>query len=142
MMDEDAVKVARGCLDAFNRGDWADVGEFLAADSVYDEFGTRRHIEGAEATVAALQAWKTAMPDAAGTVRNVLASGNTVALEVTWEGTHTGPLETPSGPIAASGRHQRTPGVWSVDVTDGKIRSSRQYFDMLTLLQQIGAAPA
>jgi ketosteroid isomerase-like protein len=65
-----------------------------------------------------------------------------VALEVTWEGTQTGPLETPTGSIPASGKRQKTPGIWSIDVKDGKVQSSRQYFDMLTFLQQIGAAPA
>ena len=72
---------------------------------------------------------------------NVLTSGDTVALEVTWEGTQTGPLETPNGPIAASGKRQKTPGVWSLDIVGGKVQASRQYFDMLTFLQQIGAAP-
>lgn len=141
-MSEQAVTVARAHLDAFNGADWAGLKGSLASDSVYDEHGTQRHIEGADAIVAAFKAWKTAMPDVTGTVRNVLTSGDSVALEVTWEGTHTGPLETPSGSIAASGKRQKTPGIWSIDVKEGKVQSSRQYFDMLTFLQQIGAAPA
>ena len=39
------------------------------------------------------------MPDVKGSVTNAVASGNTVVLEVTWEGTHTGPLAGPKGAI-------------------------------------------
>ena len=37
------------------------------------------------------------------------ASGNTAVLEVTWKGTHTGPLTTAEGTIPASGKRQETP---------------------------------
>jgi steroid delta-isomerase-like uncharacterized protein len=141
-MSEQAVTVARAHLDAFNRADWAGLKGTLAANSVYDERGTERHIEGADAIVAVFKAWKTAMPDVAGTVNNVFTSGESVALELTWKGTHTGPLGTATGVVPASGKRQETPGVWSLDVRDGKVQSSRQYFDLLSFLRQIGAAPA
>jgi steroid delta-isomerase-like uncharacterized protein len=140
-MSETATTVAKAHLEAFNRADWGALRASLANDSVYDEHGTQRHIVGAEAIVDAFKAWKAAMPDVTGSLYNVFNSGDTVALEVTWQGTHTGPLETPTGPIAASGKKQTTPGIWSIDVKAGKVQSSRQYFDMLTFLQQIGAAP-
>ncbi|MGI8926517.1 MAG: ester cyclase [Tepidiformaceae bacterium] len=141
-MSQQAETVARACLESFNKADWAAMKGTLAANSVYEEYGTQRNIQGADAILAAFQAWKVAMPDVTGTVRNVFASGETVALELMWQGTHTGPLETPGGSIPASGKQQKTPGIWSIDVRDGKVQSSRQYFDMLTFLQQIGAAPA
>ena len=121
-MSEQAVTVAKAHLEAFNGADWAGLRASMAGDSVYDEHGTQRHIEGADAIVALFKAWKTAMPDVVGTVRNVLTSGETVALEVTWQGTQTGPLETPNGTIAASGKRQTTPGIWSIDVKDGKVQ--------------------
>ena len=37
------------------------------------------------------------MPDVKGTVTNAFASGKKVTLEVTWEGTHTGPLTGSAG---------------------------------------------
>lgn len=141
-MTGNAETVARACLDSFNRADWPAMKATLSADSVYDEHGTQRHVKRADEIISLFKAWKVAMPDVAGTVGNALTSGDTVALEVTWKGTHTGPLETPAGTIPASGKKQTTPGIWSIDVKDGKVRSSRQYFDMLTFLQQIGAAPA
>ena len=86
------VKIAREQVDAFNSGDWERVRAGLASDSRYDELGTERKIDGPEKIVELFKGWKQAFPDAAGTVTSAFASGNTVALEVTWKGTHTGPL--------------------------------------------------
>ena len=81
------------------------------------------------------------MPDAKGAVTNSLASGNTVTLEITWTGTHTGPLVSPAGTIPASGKSQTTPAAWILEFEGEKIKESRHYFDMVTLLSQIGAMP-
>ncbi len=81
------------------------------------------------------------MPDVKGTVTNALASGNSVVLEITWEGTQTGPLETPDGTIPASGKRAVTPATWVFDFEGDKIKESRQYFDMVTFLSQIDAMP-
>jgi steroid delta-isomerase-like uncharacterized protein len=131
---------AQGLVESFNGGDWDALRDALPSDTTYNEYGTQRTIKGAGDLIDALQAWKTAMPDVTGTVASTIAQGNRVALEIVWEGNHTGPLATPSGEIPASGKHQRTPGVWIFDFDGDKLVESRQYFDILTLLQQIGAA--
>ena len=138
----DAAGVAKTFLNGFNKSDWKAVRAVLADNSVYEEHGTQRHIEGADAIMEVYKAWKTAMPDVQGLVGNVAAVGDTALVELVWEGTHTGPLETPTGTVPASGKSQRTPGVFSIDVKNGVIATSRNYFDMLTFLQQIGAVPA
>ena len=66
-MDE-VIKIARKQVDAFNTGDWEQVQAGLASDSVYDELGTQRKVEGPEKIVELFKGWKTAFPDAAGTV--------------------------------------------------------------------------
>ena len=139
-MDE-VVKLARKQVDAFNTGDWEQVRAGLASDSRYDELGTQRKIDGAEKIVELLKAWKTAFPDAVGTVTSAVATGNTAALELTWKGTHSGPLGTAEGTIPASGKHQETPAAIFFTFEGDKIKESRHYFDSLTLLKQIGAQP-
>jgi steroid delta-isomerase-like uncharacterized protein len=135
-------KVARGIVAAHSASDWSGVKKSLAPNSVYEEYGTQRRIEGADATVGALQAWKTAFPDVQGVVDKALVAGDTAALEVTWRGTHTGPLVTATGTLPASGKGFVLVTAWTMDVQGGQIQNSRHYFDILTLLQQIGAAPA
>jgi len=140
--EQDVATVARKWVEAFNAADWGRVEAGLTPDSVYDEFGTQRHIVGDQAILEVYQNWKTAMPDVKGQIKNVLTNGDSAVIELTWEGTHTGPLQTANGVIPASGKRQVTPGALAVDVKDGKIQRHRNYFDMLTFLQQIGAAPA
>lgn len=81
------------------------------------------------------------MPDVKGTVNQALATGNTVVLEVTWKGTHTGPLQGPSGTIPATGRQQTTRAGWVLNFAGSKITDSRHYFDMLSFMQQLGLIP-
>jgi steroid delta-isomerase-like uncharacterized protein len=138
---DEIVKLARKQVDAFNTGDWEQMQAMLASDSHYDELGTQRKIEGSEKIVELFKGWKTAFPDAVGTVTSSVASGNTAALEVTWKGTHTGPLETADGTIPASGKSQETPAAFFLTFEGDKVKESRHYFDSMTLLKQIGAQP-
>jgi steroid delta-isomerase-like uncharacterized protein len=135
---EQMVKIANEQVDAFNHGDWERVQAGLTADARYDELGTQRKVEGPEKIVELFKGWKTAFPDATGTVTSAVGSGNIAALEVTWKGTHTGPLETAKGTIPASGKRQETPSAFVFTFEGGKIKESRLYFDSMTLLKQIG----
>jgi predicted ester cyclase len=110
------------------------------ADSTYTEFGTQRSVSGFDAMLGLMQGWKATMPDVRGTVTGAAEEGQRVALEIVWEGTQTGELVTEQGTIPASGNRQRTPAAWVFDYEGGQPRESRHYFDMLSFLQQIGAA--
>jgi steroid delta-isomerase-like uncharacterized protein len=138
---DEMVKLAREQIEAFNKSDWELLRGALASDARYEEFGTERKVEGPEKIVELFKGWKTAFPDVVGTVTSSVASGNKAALEVTWKGTHTGPLETPEGTIPASGKRQETPAALFFTFEAGKIKASRHYFDSMTLLKQIGAQP-
>ena len=137
----DAVKVARENVEAFSASDWGRFKAGLSPDSIYEEPATQRRIKGAQEITQGIQSWKKAFPDAKGTVKNAMASGDTVTLEITWEGTQTGPLEGEQGTIPASGKHVVVEAVQVVRVENDKIKSNRHFFDMLGLLRQIGATP-
>ena len=137
---EEILELALKQMAAFNSGDWEQLGAGLASDCRYDELGTQRKVEGPEKIVELFKGWKAAFPDAVGTVTNRIASGNKAALEVTWKGTHTGPLATAEGTIPASGKMQETPAGFFFTFEGNKVKESRHYFDSMTLLKQIGAA--
>jgi len=130
---------AKGVVEAFNNDDW-DAARGLIGDSTYNELGTQRSLAGADAIIGALQSWKAAMPDVKGTVTSATESGQRVVLEVTWEGTQTGEMVTEQGTIPPSGKRQKTPSAFVFDYENGELKESRNYFDILTLLKQIGAA--
>ena len=138
----DPIEVAKDAVEKFNAGDWSGFQSAFMPDTVEDEFATQRRLEGPEAMAAAAEGWKRAFPDAHGTVRNAMASGNTAILEITWHGTQTGDLVGPQGTIPASGRQVSLPAVWVMEVEGDKGKAVRHYFDLMTLLAQIGAVPA
>lgn len=141
MTGEDLIKLAQINVEAWSKGDWERMKEPLALGVVCHEFGTQRTLRGMDQFVEAYQGWKKMSSDGTGRVIHSFALGDTVVLEVLWTGTQTGPLMGPSGDIPASGKSFSVPAVQVVIFKDDKIIEMRHYFDLLTLLQQIGAAP-
>ena len=141
MAEQDLIRVARESVDPFSAGDWQRFKATIAPDAVYQELATQRRVQGADQIVQTVQGWRQALPDSRGTVTRALASGDTVVLEITWEGTQTGPLETPGGSIPPSGKRVTVQAVQVLTVQGDKIKENRHYFDMLGLLQQLGAVP-
>lgn len=140
MGDQDLIRVAKEAVEAFNKGD-VERSAAMLGTGVYNEVGTGRRLRGEAEIGPALQGWRKAMPDVKGTVTNAVASGNTAVLEVTWEGTQTGPLDGPGGTIPPSGKRQSTPAAWIFEFEGDRVKESRQYFDMMSFMQQIGAIP-
>jgi hypothetical protein len=96
MAEQDLIAAARGLVDAFNVNDWERCKTAITSDCVYDEVGTSRILRGDGEIIRCLQEWKQGMPDVRGTITNAWATDNSVILEVTWKGTHTGPLQGPN----------------------------------------------
>jgi len=134
------IDAAKAPLLAYNQKDWNAVRSNITQDFIYDEVGTGRKVQGADQTIALFQGWAEAIPDSKATFDNVVASGNTVLLEVTWRGTHTGPLKTPKGSFAPTGKKIELRACAVVELLNGKANLQRHYFDMATLLQQLGIA--
>jgi steroid delta-isomerase-like uncharacterized protein len=141
-MSLQALQIGQALLEAFNDADWPRFRATLAPGVVYEETGTGRRLEGVEAYMAALAGWKQAIPDARGSIRQSIASGDTAMFELVWEGTHTGPLESPGGVIPASGKQIYVQAALASTIQGDKVVSVRHYLDVMTLLQQIGAIPA
>jgi steroid delta-isomerase-like uncharacterized protein len=142
-MTEDLIAVAREDLEAFNTGDWDRMRKVITPDSVYVEPATGRRIEGADAIIEANEGWKAAFPDARGTITAEFACDDRVVVEVTWAGTHSGPLQLPTGgSIPPTGRRIETPAAQVCRVEDGKLAEVHHYFDMLGMLEQIGTISA
>jgi steroid delta-isomerase-like uncharacterized protein len=141
MNSEEMIRLASINVEAWGAGDWQRMREPYAPDVVCHEFGTQRSFRGIDQFVQSYQAWKDMAADGTGRVLNAFAIGNTVILEVLWTGTQTGPLVGPGGAIPPSGKAFSVPAAQIAVFKDDKIVEMRHYFDLMTLLQQIGAAP-
>ena len=134
------IEIAKASVTAYNDKNWSKAKESLAADAVYDEKATHRRIQGAGEIIEAWQGWAKAFPNSKATFVREFASGDTAVLEVVWKGVHTGPLQTPTGVIPASNKPIDVPACQVFQVEGAKVKSVSHYFDMLTMLTQIGAA--
>jgi steroid delta-isomerase-like uncharacterized protein len=136
------AELAEAWIAAFNAGDWGAFRAPLAPNVVYEESGTQRRTQTADEYLQLVQGWKQAFPEVKGTIHNVVSSGNTVVQEITWTGTHTGPLLIPGGSLPASGKPISVQASVWVTFQGDTIQAVHHHLDMLSMLQQLGALPA
>lgn len=141
MPDQALVDAAKASILAYNEKDWDAVKRTVTPGLVYDEVSTSRKAQGVDEVITLWKGWATAFPDSKATFENAHVSGNTVILELTWHGNHTGTLQTAAGEVPATGKPIELRACQIIDVVDGKAQQIRQYFDIATLMKQIGATP-
>ena len=136
----DARQVGQDFVAAFNAHDEARIRELNAENAVLEAPGDVR-VEGREAATQYAWAWLKAFPDATITVKNELVSGEWVAQEFTFEGTHEDTLSGPGGDIPATHRHLTGRGVQVFRVEGETVADTRLYFDQVQILTQLGLLP-
>jgi len=132
------IDAAKAPILAYNDKNWQKAKASITPNFLYDEVATRRRVEGADQVIGLWKGWAEAFPDSKGTFHAAHVSGSTVVLEVTWKGTHQGPLQTPKGSIPATGKRIEIRACNVFEVAGEQVRTQRQYFDMATMLQQLG----
>jgi steroid delta-isomerase-like uncharacterized protein len=132
------IDMVREHVAAFTRQDWAAYKAHLLPDSTYEEMATSRRLTGPEEIVEGLKLWMTAFPDLRPTFTSIIESGHEVAAEITWEGTHTGPLALPSGVVPASGKRGVVHGAMIWLFVGDRVRHTRHYFELMELFGQLG----
>jgi len=84
-----------------------------------------------------------AFPDAKHEIRAVVESGDQVAVEAKWTGTHTGPLASPQGEVPATGNRLEIPMLFVARANaGGKISSTHIYYDSMAFALGLGLFPA
>jgi predicted ester cyclase len=136
----DARQVGADFVAAFNDHDESRIRELNAENSVIEAPGDV-HLEGREPATQYAMAWLNAFPDARLTVTNELVSGDWVAQEFTFEGTHEGVLTGPAGEVPATGRRLKGRGVQIFRVEGDAVVDTRLYFDQVQILTQLGLMP-
>jgi len=126
-------------IRAFNAHDEGAMRELNDPSGTFEAPGGV-HLHGREATnYSAL--WLKACPDAKLTVRNELISGSWVVEEVTFHGTHQGPLDGPAGTIPATGKKLVVNAVLITRYQNDMAIESRVCFDQVDVLTQLGVMP-
>jgi steroid delta-isomerase-like uncharacterized protein len=126
----------RQWIQAFNERDWTKEAACRSANF-------QAHVSGAPSPLDAsgwagfLQSFTTAFPDARIDIGASISEGEQVATRWTIYGTHRGEFQG----VPPSGQQIVLPGVDFSLVVDDKIAEHWAQFDIMGLMQQIGAMP-
>lgn len=126
-------------INAYTKGAFDEAVAIYADDAeVSDPTGKYK---GKAQILASLKVWHTAFPDAKADVTNQLTEGDQVLTEVTFRGTHTGPLAGAMGTTPPTGKRAELSMAIVNWFRNGKVQRERAYFDLAGLMQQLGISP-
>lgn len=132
-----ATEVMEAVVAAVNTKDAALLASCFAEDAVSVNAGVV--MRGRDAIVKdQVKEWEQ-FPDASVAILRAVVDGDTVAYEVTFRGTNTGPIRTPGHEvIPATGRSvEFDMSIW-LELKDGLITRDRRYYDQLAVLGGLG----
>jgi ketosteroid isomerase-like protein len=98
-------------------------------------------IRGSAALRQMLAGYRLAFPDMKHHVKRHVESGDTIAIELEVTGTHTGPMQTPAGTIAPTGKKLTWESCDWIRVKGGKVLSWVVYHDSVPFLTAMGMLP-
>jgi len=96
---------------------------------------------GADAFVRGDQNWRNAFSDFAVEILSIVGDSTHAAGDFILRGTHTGPMPTPWGDVAATGRKVELPFAMFCEVADGKVTVIRDHYNPALAMAQIGVEP-
>jgi len=127
--------------EIFGRGNYSAADELMAADIINHRPGSPPDLgtEGIKRQAALL---RTAIPDLHTTLNDQFGHEDRVVSRWTGSGTHTGPLNLPTGSVGGTGRSISFDEIRIDRHEGGRIAESWWIPDRFTLWQQLGLLPA
>ena len=146
MTVQENIALSRSLLDLFNSHQsdpaWLDkIVVHIAEDCEFLDVPTGRTLRGPEGYSQMALFFAEGFPDGTVEVTNVFATEDQSVIEFTGRGTNTGPLHMPMGDIPPTGKYSEVRFCSVNRAVSGKVVSIHQYFDVMTMLQQLGLVP-
>jgi steroid delta-isomerase-like uncharacterized protein len=139
MSTEENKAITRRWFAELNKGNLAAADEIYAAHYILHDPNNPPDLPpGPEGVKQFLAPFLTAFPDTQGTIEDLVAEGDKVAVRYTIRGTHQGEFQG----IAPTGKQVTMTGTGIIRFAGGQMVEEWQNDDVLGLLQQIGAIPA
>ncbi len=125
-------------LGAWNDRDVATFLSHCADDIVWHDVGLPEPLQGKEAAGEYFTGWMTAFPDMHANQINRVIGEDTVAAEVIFGGTNSGPLQMGEDTIPATGKTVSNKGAYFARAKDGKLVEMHTYPDLAGMMTQLG----
>ncbi len=147
MAAQENVALARSLFDLFNNRQsdpsWLEKSiAAFAADAEDVDVPSGTTLRGPDGHKRFALFFAENFPDSRAELTNAFATEDQVTLECTWRWNNTGPLYLPSGALPNMRRAGELRGCYVFQIRNGKIASHHGYYDMLTLMEQLGLVPA
>lgn len=141
MSEQEHIKTVEKIFDTINAHELHRNDDAYAKEYQYSAPGAPGTMNLDQST-AYIEGFFTAFPDLHFELKDKIAQDDLVAVSWIGTGTHKGALRTPTGSsLPATNKKAQVPGTSIYHFKDGKITSSQIYWDMVTLLAQIGMMP-
>ena len=125
----------------FNEAKWDEWKATLMSNATMDDMAMGSKSIGADEVLAYAQGWKTMFPDLIGTCNNRIDAGDILVEECSWTGTNTGNIVGPDGiAIPPTGKTVTLKNAMIWEFQDSKVKSVKNYLDMMTMMSQLGLA--
>lgn len=131
-IEENKANIRRQVEECWNKGDYTGVPEMISPDYVYHS--ANGDMTGQEGFKQIFVIWRTACPDIHAVIKELVAEGDTVVMNVSWKGTFTGnfmSIEPTSNKI-----HMKE--VWIHHFKDGKVIETTPFGNLQSLTSQMG----
>jgi steroid delta-isomerase-like uncharacterized protein len=141
MSEQENIKAAQAFFDAWNAGDLSQTESYEADGYMAEGPGAAGPMNKAQNRMY-LQNFLTAFPGSKFEVLLTVAQGDYVVTHWKSNGPHAGELHTPSGTvIPPTGKSVTLLGSTTAQVKNGKVTRSWAFWDMTSLLGQLGLLP-
>jgi ketosteroid isomerase-like protein len=128
---------------AYQVAEEQDVAGWIAAfteDGTFTDESIPHTYRGPKELGLTVEVYAKAFPDMHRELHTVYTVGDIVIVQLSLQGTHTGPLELPSGTVPPTGKRMDAPCCDVFELVDGKIKRFDCYAEGSVIARQLGLA--
>jgi predicted ester cyclase len=137
----DGARLSRAIHEAYNSREFAGPESSISDTFTWNVVPFGAGSKGVAGYREVMETWSSAFPDSTVDTTHLIDGGDTGAIQFVFRGTHNGPLQTPTGPIAPTGRSVEVSVCNVFHTQGGKVTEANSYFDAATMMRQLGLAP-
>jgi steroid delta-isomerase-like uncharacterized protein len=135
MSSDERLAIVRRHLEAENAYRLKETLDTLTPDCVFEDMALGERVEGHTGATEYYERWWRAFPDLTWEPQRRWVTDEGLISEVIARGTHRGDFFG----LEPTGRPIELPVILVVDFRDGRISGERLYYDLATVLRQLGA---